>query len=261
MEMGNYVSQQLLVFLRSIALGACLGLAYDLLGALRRLGGRLWGGLLDAAFCLSGMAAVGLFVLAGDGELRIFIALGILGGAVLFWCLPGPVLRPVWAFWVELALLPARLAGNILKKGCRGAKKVFSFCGKRCIIKFTLLKTRPRRQEGEEAMGRPADNRKAPAPRKKRGKGAPRSGGRLTVLLLAALLVAIGLQVYRMTGQLREARAEEAIYARQLEELRETNGQLQADLDNKGDQALIEDFARDQLGMVLPGEKVFHISK
>ena len=53
MEVGNYVSQQLLLFLRAIGLGLCLGLLYDLLGALRRLGGKLWGGVLDAFFCLT----------------------------------------------------------------------------------------------------------------------------------------------------------------------------------------------------------------
>ena len=47
--MGNYVSEQLALFLQSIALGAVLGLIYDLLGVLRSLGGRLWGGS-DALF-------------------------------------------------------------------------------------------------------------------------------------------------------------------------------------------------------------------
>ena len=70
MEIGNYVSQQLLAFLRAIALGACLGLEYDVLGALRRLGGKVWGGVLDAAFCLTAASASALFVLAGDGELH-----------------------------------------------------------------------------------------------------------------------------------------------------------------------------------------------
>lgn len=114
--MGNYVSEQLLLFLRSIALGAVLGLVYDLLSALRSLGRRLWGGVLDALFCLTAACSVFLFVMAGDGELRIFIALGILGGAVLFRCLLGGLLRPVWRFWVELALFPAGLAKKLDRK-------------------------------------------------------------------------------------------------------------------------------------------------
>ena len=48
--MGGYIiSEQLAMFLRSIALGGALGLVYDLLRTLRRLGGRLWGGVLDAS--------------------------------------------------------------------------------------------------------------------------------------------------------------------------------------------------------------------
>ena len=103
----NYVSEQLLLFLRSIGLGLCLGLLYDLLGALRGLGGKVWGGVMDALFCLTAAVSVLFFILAGDGELRIFIALGVVGGAVLFWCLLGRILRPVWVFWLELILLPA----------------------------------------------------------------------------------------------------------------------------------------------------------
>ena len=71
--MKNYVSEQLILFLRSGGLGLCLGLLYDLVGALRGLGGKIWGGLLDAAFCLTAAVSVIFFVLAGDGELRIFI--------------------------------------------------------------------------------------------------------------------------------------------------------------------------------------------
>ena len=264
MEIGNYVSQQLLAFLRAIALGACLGLEYDVLGALRRLGGKVWGGVLDAAFCLTAASASALFVLAGDGELRIFTALGIAGGALLFRWLAGPLLRPVWSFWVGLALLPVSGANKILKKCGRTTKKSFSFCRKWFTMKFTILRGRkpPQRQKGEEDMAGPAPQRKPPAPRKK-GKTAKtvRSRSKLTLLLLAALMVGVSVQIYRMFGQLRDARAQEAAYSQRLEELREENRQLQEDLDNQGSQALIEDIARDQLGMVLPGEKVFHLSR
>ena len=82
--MGNYISVQLTLFLRSILLGAVLGLAYDWARALRTLGGRLWGGLLDAAYCLGAVSSVFLFVLAGDGELRFFVLAGALGARCCF---------------------------------------------------------------------------------------------------------------------------------------------------------------------------------
>ena len=74
--MGTVINQQLAMFLRSIALGACLALVYDLLRVLRRLGGQVWGGLLDAAYCVTASVSLAFFVLAGDGELRLFFLLG-----------------------------------------------------------------------------------------------------------------------------------------------------------------------------------------
>ena len=112
-------------------------------------------------------------------------------------------------------------------------------------------------QKGENDMSKPSAKKKAP--RKK--QGGTRPGSRLTMFLLAVLLVAIGAQIYSMFGQLQVARAEEAAYARQLNELRAANEQLKEDLANSEDMDLIEDIARDQLGMVGPGEKVFHFSK
>ena len=107
-------------------------------------------------------------------------------------------------------------------------------------------------------MGRPTG--KKPAPGKKR-RASTRPSSKLTMLVLAALLIGLGVQIYSMFGQLQEAQALEEVYAQQLDELRDTNEQLKEDLDNSGNQALIEDIARDQLGMVAPGEKVFHFSK
>lgn len=260
--MGNYVSEQLLLFLRSIALGAVLGLVYDLLSALRSLGGRLWGGVLDALFCLTAACSVFLFVMAGDGELRIFIALGILGGAVLFRCLLGGLLRPVWRFWVELALFPAGLVEKFLKKCGRRGKKVFSFWQNWFTIKFTTLRRKKisGEQEGDEEMSAPSGGKTARPPQKKK-KAAARPSSRLTVILLAVLLVGIGVQIYRMFGQLQEARAQEEAYAQQLAELQETNQQLQEDLDNAGSLDIIEDIARDELGLVRDGEIIFRYSK
>ena len=260
--MGNYVSEQLVLFLRSIALGAVLGLFYDLLSALRSLGGRLWGGILDAVFCLTAACSVFLFVMAGDGELRIFIALGIAGGAVLFWCLLGGLLRPVWRFWLGLILYPVRLVKKILKKCGRKGKKVFSFLRNWFTIKFTTLRRRKisGEQEGDEEMSAPSGRKTARPPQKKK-KSASRPSSRLTVILLAVLLLVIGVQIYRMFGQLQEARAQEDAYAQQLAELQETNRQLQEDLDNAGSLDLIEDIARDELGLARDGEIIFRYSK
>ena len=101
------------------------------------------------------------------------------------------------------------------------------------------------------------ENRRGP----RRAAQKRKPAGRLTILLLAALIAVLSIQILRMNGQIRAAQAEEAVVAQRLTELQEANQQLQDDLDNSTDPALIESIARDQLGMVCEGEKVFHISK
>lgn len=262
--MGNYVSEQLAVFLRAIALGVVLGLVYDLLGALRRLGGRLWGGVLDAVFCLLSAVSVFLFVMAGDGEMRMFIALGVLGGAVLFWCLPGSLLRPVWGFWLDLALWPAEILINFLKKCGRKLKKVFSFWKNRFIININNFRRKKRSEvkEGDSSMPTPAKGKKKTRPKKKKRTVVQvKPTSKLTIIFLVILMVGISVQIYQMFGEIQNAKAEEISYVQQLADLKATNVQLQEDLDNSGNLDLIEDIARDKLGMVKEGEKVFHFSK
>lgn len=262
--MGNYVSEQLAVFLRAIALGAVLGLVYDLLGVLRKLGGRLWGGVLDAAFCLTAAGSVFLFVMAGDGEMRMFIALGVLGGAVLFWCLLGSLLRPVWIFWLEMALWPVGILQNFLKKFAQKLKKGFSFLKKRFIIGLdTLRRKKPSGgKKGDSPMRTSAKGKKSGSSKKKKRMVVQvKPASKLTIILLAVLVVGISVQIYQMAGKLRDAREEESVYVQRLADLEAANAQLKEDLDNSEDLDLIEDIARDKLGMVKEGEKVFHFSK
>lgn len=104
-----------------------------------------------------------------------------------------------------------------------------------------------------------ANNRKSHPSAKATRKRKPAS--KLTVMILAVLAIALSVQIIRMNGQIRAAQKEEAVVAQRLAEIQEVNRQLQDDLDNSTDPALIESIARDQLGMVREGEKVFHISK
>lgn len=260
MELGNYISEQLAMFLRAILLGGTLGLIYDLLRTLRRLGGRVWGGVLDGFFCVLAVSGLFLFTMAGDGELRLFVLMGALGGGVLFFCLLSRPMRPLWDFWLELLLAPAELVWRTGKKCGRRTKKSFSFCRKWVTMKGKHWRERlcPPRQEGDEEMNRaPVKEKKKAQPRQEK----KRPSGKLTLLILAALLAGIGVQLYSLYGQMQAARAEEAVYAQRLAELEETNRRLQEDVDNSGSLALIEDIARDELGMVSEGEKIFRFGK
>ena len=254
--MGNYISEQLAMFLRSVALGGALGLGYDLLRALRKLGGRLWGSLLDGFYCLLAAASLFFFVMAGDGELRIFILMGTLGGAVLFFCLISQPLRPLWDFWLEIFLAPVRLLGRLEKRGEKFLKKLFSFAWRWVtMVKARVCGRRPSApQEGEEGMKKKAD-----CPEKQKSRKRP--GGKLTAILLIVLLVGISVQLYHQYRQLQSARQEEAGYAAALAELQEENQKLKDDIENRDSMELIEDIARDELGMAGPGEKVFIFSR
>ncbi len=186
--------------------------------------------------------------------------MGALGGGVLFFCLLSRPMRPLWDFWLELLLAPAELVWRTGKKCGRRTKKSFSFCRKWVTMKGKHWRERfrPPRQEGDEEMNRaPVKEKKKAQPRQEK----KRPSGKLTLLILAALLAGIGVQLYSLYGQMQAARAEEAVYAQRLAELEETNRRLQEDVDNSGSLALIEDIARDELGMVSEGEKIFRFGK
>ena len=85
-----------------------------------------------------------------------------------------------------------------------------------------------------------------------------RASGFLTGVLLLVLLLGVGIQLYRMQEDLKTARAEEAALAAQIAQVERENAQLQEDLDRAGDPELIEEIAREELGMVTQTEKVFY---
>lgn len=89
-------------------------------------------------------------------------------------------------------------------------------------------------------------------------KKRKRASGFLTGVLLLVLLLGVGVQLYRMQEQLKTARAEEEALAREIAQVEKENQQLQEDLDNAGNPELIEEIAREELGMATQGEKVFY---
>lgn len=156
--MGNEIPLQLAQFLRSILLGGTLALLYDITRALRLLGGRLWEIVLDVLISISSVFALFLFVMAEEGELRLFILMGTAGGAVLFFILLSPFFRPVLAFWVDLMLIPFRLGHKILRKMQKKLKKVFSFLEKWFTIIVTQMGKSPWRERQHGAQSRKTEN-------------------------------------------------------------------------------------------------------
>ena len=85
-----------------------------------------------------------------------------------------------------------------------------------------------------------------------------RAGGFLTGVVLLLLLFGVGVQLYRMQDQLQSARAEEEALAREIAQLEKDNEALQEDIDRAGDPEMIEEIAREELGMAVQNEKVFY---
>ena len=85
-----------------------------------------------------------------------------------------------------------------------------------------------------------------------------RGGGLLPGLILVVLLFGLGVQLYRIQDQLQSARYEKDELTRQISELEETNQELEEDIANSDDPEMIERIAREELGMVVQGEKVFY---
>ena len=102
--------------------------------------------LLDILLSACAVSSLFLFIMAEDGELRLFFLLGALGGAVLFFALFGDVFRPILAFWVDFALIPLHLGNIFLKKLQISFKKVFHFIKKW----FTIMGTPNPSRSGEE---------------------------------------------------------------------------------------------------------------
>jgi len=94
--------------------------------------------------------------------------------------------------------------------------------------------------------------------RKQKVKKRRRASSLLTGMILLVLILGVGVQLYRMQDRLKEAQAEEAALAQQIAALEEKNAALAEDIANADDPELIEQIAREELGMVVRDEKVFY---
>lgn len=82
--------------------------------------------------------------------------------------------------------------------------------------------------------------------------------GLLIKLVIVVLLVTVGFQLYRLQGQISEAETNRAQLAAQVAAKQQENAALEKDIENGDDPETLEDIAREELGMVNPGEKVFY---
>ena len=81
--------------------------------------------------------------------------------------------------------------------------------------------------------------------------------GPLTRVVILVLLAALGWQLYGLRGQLERAHTERDQYAAQVAEKRRENAALEADIAEGPTEEKLQEIARDELGLVKPGEYVF----
>lgn len=134
------VSGQAAALAGALLLGFLIGLAYDLLRIPRAyIRIPLLGETLDLLFWLAATAALFFYaVYAGNGEVRIYMALALMGGATVYFlalshwvrALSGLMVAAVTAV-VKIMLLPFVKAAEVLKKIQRKFKNSFSSRWKR----------------------------------------------------------------------------------------------------------------------------------
>lgn len=147
--MENYVSVQLTTLSWSALLGLLCALVYDLLRTVRLRRGSAWlMHTLDAVYASAVLLSVVLFSLQrGQGELRLYMLLGIALGAAAYLWLLRPLLLPVWQFWVDtvaafvrFAWFPILFLWKIMKKAGAAAKKLFHFWRKYATMTMYMWK-------------------------------------------------------------------------------------------------------------------------
>ena len=92
-------------------------------------------------------------------------------------------------------------------------------------------------------------------------KQLPKVGsGFLTRLLLLLLLVSVGYQLLRIHHLVEEARVQQQDLTEQVEAQQQANDALRADIAEGDSQEKMKELARDELGLVAPGERVFYVN-
>jgi len=96
------------------------------------------------------------------------------------------------------------------------------------------------------------------ARRRNRAERKPRHVNIVVIVLVVVILAAMGWRLNGLRAQLETARFERDRYQDQVDVMEEKNASISADIEEGVTEEKIEEIARDELGMVLPGEYVFY---
>lgn len=79
-----------------------------------------------------------------------------------------------------------------------------------------------------------------------------------TKLVIAALMVYAVISLFMVHRQTRQLQDRAATLQQQVSEMIQSNAELQYQIDHSEDDDMIESVAREKLGLVKPGEKIFY---
>lgn len=85
-----------------------------------------------------------------------------------------------------------------------------------------------------------------------------RKSGVFAGALLLMLALLLGVLLMDQRERIKTAKQQEAELSTKIEQTRQENAELEAALEKKDDEEYLQELARTELGMVAPGEKVFH---
>ena len=95
----------------------------------------------------------------------------------------------------------------------------------------------------------------------KSAKPKIRRSNKLALMLLFAIILMMSVMLQQMNSQLDHARSEQTIYAQRLALLQEENDRLAQAIANSDNQDVIEDIARNDLGLASQDEKIFRFRR
>ena len=228
----------------ALGLGAALGLLFDMLRVPRRHARRAFlRAVLDAVFCLAvGLTVFAFGMAAGSGQVRLFMFLAIAAGWTGYFAwVSGQVLPPLEQFSRRCAQKTRQFAAP----GQKFAKKVWIFAKKRFQNRRRCFRidciTGSRYDPGEVLQT--VKFKKASI---------------FTTLVIAVLMVYALISLFVVHRQTRQLQDRAATLQQQVSEMTQANAELQYQIDHSEDDDMIESVAREKLGLVKPGEKIFY---
>mgnify|MGYP000843015612 CR=1 FL=1 len=85
-----------------------------------------------------------------------------------------------------------------------------------------------------------------------------KKAGIFTTLVIAVLMLYAVISLVMVHRQTRQLQDRAAVLQQQVSDMTQSNAELQYQIDHSDDDDMIESVAREKLGLVKPGEKIFY---